>query len=313
LFYSNDSVGNLNSVSLSFENKQSVTTPGTPAGGTGGGGGGAPLVESFSVNQELVSMVLTQGFGDSVSLGFTNRLTSTNNLRFSLTGLDGISVLYDKELSLNSDELKLVKFDFFAPTSINPGIYTGRLTISGQGMSKTINIVIEVRERNALFDIKATIYDFYKKVTAGGKISSKIDMSNIGLRGQPVDVALRLSVLDFDKNVVYETNEEMLAVTNTLSIDRSINLPQDIPLGDYILLAKIIYSNATAESFDTFNVVEKADVIKQRISYISYIVFLVLIILLIIYITMRIWEEARKGKYEQESANLNQVVRQYRI
>jgi hypothetical protein len=90
--------------------------------------------------------------------------------------------------------------------------------------------------------------------------------------------------LDFDKNIVYETNEEMLAVTTTTSIDRSINVPENTPLGDYILLGKIVYGNATAESFDTFKVVSTGAALLNKL----YFMFIFLLILLVAYVFIRI-------------------------
>jgi uncharacterized membrane protein len=293
-------VGNV-SFSVAQINEINVTNETLVVPSTGAGGAGAVMIDSFDVSKRLVSLVLTQGIGDSVYFNLTNKINSELELNLNLTGLDGLSVLFDKSVLLVARDNKEVKLDFFAPTTIKPGVYVGKLIIDGEGVRKSINLVVEVKERNALFDIKIDLFDKYKAIFAGEKVYSRIDLSNIGLRGQPVDVALRIYILDFDKNVVYESKEEMIAVSNDMSINRSIIVPFDLISGDYVLLVRISYENAVAESFDTFSVINGWG---GRFFEIGFWVLVVVLLIVTIYILVK-----RRNKFDEGKGNYESVDR----
>ena len=95
----------------------------------------------------------------------------------------------------------------------------------------------------------------------GRKISSIIDLTNIGLRGTAVDVELTLYLTDEEKNKISEVSQEVLAVKDNLTITRKLQVPNNIQSGTYFLIVDLKYGNITASSYDSFRVnLEKTNV-----------------------------------------------------
>jgi len=87
-----------------------------------------------------------------------------------------------------------------------------------------------------------------------------------------VDVELESKIRGFD-NKTYASKVETFAITNNSTRLVFLNVPPDLPLGNYVFYSRVSYNNITASSYDVFTVTER---INWGIILIS-IIYLVLI------------------------------------
>ncbi|PIN87062.1 hypothetical protein COV19_01615, partial [Candidatus Woesearchaeota archaeon CG10_big_fil_rev_8_21_14_0_10_44_13] len=217
--------------------------------------------EEANVSAELPSGLVTSslfsGEGQSRYIEINNSGKTRSIFNITLDGLTDFAVLDRNTITLGPGEIGRIRLDIYVKTTAKPGIYRGKAIIKGAAADEMISIVIEVKERKPLFDIRLNLAQDSKKAFIGGTIRENIDMSNIGLNGTPVDVEMTLEITDMDKKVVYGSSKETLAVTAESSITREHRLPSSMQPGKYMLLGRITYSGTSAEAYDTFEIMEE--------------------------------------------------------
>lgn len=246
-------------------------------GGSGGGDGGGIPIEEFSLDKKLIEVSLLQGESREANFEITNVLNKNLDITIEFLDLENFVLISEEKFQVSPFAKKIVNLNFFAPSRLLPGLYLGKIIVKTPLTQKTINVILEVKNREALFDINLEVLPQYKLVAPGKKISVLIEMANIGLRGTAVDVDLHLFVMDLDKNIIYDVSKETLAVKTELSLTRKVDIPSDIDYGTYIILGEITYGNITASSYDTLEVTEK-----NAFSSV-WIIFLLILLILIFY------------------------------
>jgi len=261
----------------------------SPGGGGGGGGGGA-LISKFEVEPDFITTTILQEEGKSFDIKLKNTGNTQLNLDLQTVNISDISILSDEALVIGVGEEKTTRVYFYALSKTKPGVYFGKILISEGSTQKTIHVVVEVKKKEALFDIAVNIPTEYKNVLAGEKMSVFVDMLNIGLYGTAVDAELFLYIMDFDKLILYEASKETLAVETNLSIVRELYVPEETKKGTYLVFGKVKYNNITISTYDTFNVLEKKYVKA------SYFIVLVIVVALILLIFFLIWKRRKDRK-----------------
>jgi hypothetical protein len=266
----------------------SIPSPGGEEGG-GGGGAGSKL---FLVQPEFITTTVIQQQGKSFDLTINNTGTSFLNLILATENLTNKAILSDEAITLSPGESKIVKLYLYALSSTAPGVYFGKIVVSEGLVQKEVKIVLEVKEREPLFDVKITVPPEYKSVKAGEDISVIVKMLNVGLYGTAVDVELILYITDLDRVILYETSKEIIAVETNLSVNRILHVPFDARSGTYLVLGDVKYTNISVNTYDTFTVLEKKYL---RASYVLLIILVIMLILFLIFILYR----RRKRKEER--------------
>ena len=274
----------------------SCSTPGV--GGGGGGGGGSVSIGNFQVEPEFIATSVLQDEGKSFDIKIKNtggvgiiiKLNKSQNL-------SDVALLSEEEISLAADEEKTVRLYLYALRSQAPGIYFGKILVGEGAIQKSISIVLEVKKREALFDIAVEVPDEYKIVYAGDNIKALINMLNVGLYGTAVDVELYLYIADFDRLILYETSKEVLAVKTNLTVERDLYVPGTTPSGTYLVIGEAKYQNITVSTFDTFNVQERKYV---RVSLIFMIAIILALIIFILFILWKRRKDKKERGYDRE-------------
>jgi len=261
---------------------------GSSSGGGGGGGGGAQVI--FSVSPEFITTTLIKGEGQSYDITIVNNGQREFEFSMSLQNLTNMAIVNDNKFLLKPGETKITKLYLYALKSTAPGVYFGKIIVSAGGVKKAVNVVMEVKDREALFDIKVSVLPEYKLVNPGKDINVSVDLLNVGLYGNAVDVELYLYITDFDKLILYELQKETLAVKTNLSIPRRLYVPLDTLAGTYLVIGEAKYGNITASTYDTFNVTQK------KYLKTGYILLIFIIILLILFILFLIWKRRKREK-----------------
>lgn len=219
---------------------------------------------NFTVTPEIITTTLLQEQVKSLDLQINNTGNTKIDIKIELQDLSEFAVISESNFTLNLSETKLVRLDLFALSEQKPGIYIGKIVVKGDSIQRVVNVIIEVKERKPLFDIRIGILPEYKRVVAGGKLFALIQLENIGLRGKLVDVNLQFSIMDFDKKILFESYKETLAVGTQLSTIREFQVPSYTPAGKYLLIAEMRYNDITIDAYDTFDVIEEKETTMEK-------------------------------------------------
>ena len=273
--YANDTSGNSNTTSISFF----VETPSgsTPSSGGGGGGGGAVVskVYSFGLNKEFFTIEMVKGKTYQEQIILTNDGTEDLTINISITNLEKFVFPGEENFVLKRGEIKSINFNIYVSEIEGADVYVGKINFSSQNIDKSVNVVLDVKDKFPLFDIKTTILKKY--VAPRGKVIANIFILNLGdLRN--IDVDLEYQVRDFD-NITYTSKKEAFALNESFTGDVFLEIPKDTKIGNYIFYSTVNYGNISASSYDTF-IVEKISIVIWMI--IVLIIFVVIILLFVI-------------------------------
>ncbi len=296
--YANSSKGN-SSVSSFFE-VSSVETPTTTSssGSSGGGGGGGPTVlDSFELDKKMIETKLTKGQSKTEVVLITNNLDKEITIKVSKDGLDNFVVLDKKELIFGPGETKEFKLNFFSLSQAQPGIYVGKITFASGFEEKSVNIFIDLKDSNALFDVILSVPENYKEVSAGKRISSAIEMTNIGFSGTAVDVDLNFYLTDSNKNLVVDYSRETLAVKTSLTITRQFEIPDNLKSGTYLLIVDLKYDNLTASSYDSIEVTRET----KTFHLYAWLLALFVVLGLIVYFSIKLRQQIKRDTEPYDS------------
>jgi len=256
----------------------------TSSGGGGGGGGGGitpPSNETtqtpgydLKINPTFIQLQMDKGTYYQKFVSVTNNGSNALTVTLSVTGLENFIFPDELQFSLSPGESKNVRLDIYVSSSRAADVYVGKIHFNSPQVKKESEVVLQVRETDALFDIRTEVLKKY--IPPGGRVKANISLINKGdLRN--FDVHLEYKAIDFDKNV-YTLKKEDFAIdqyyTNTFFLD----LPSDIPIGNYLFYSQVSYNNVNASSYDTFVV--------ENISTFSWFI-LIIIILLAMYLIYR--------------------------
>ena len=252
-----------------------TAVPISPGGGVGVTGGGAQ--EPFKVDKTLIKTLIRQGDSARETIEITNNLDSALNIEIE-SSLKQFMVISEESFSLTGKSSKTIFVDIFAKEKEIPDAYTGKIIITGNNISKIINLIIEIKERQPLFDVIVDVLT--KEVSIGDDVKARLKVYNLGDLNN-IDIFLYYAIKDFDGKTI-SFKEESLKIDNELDIVRRLKIPENIPFEDYVFYLKVSYLNITASSTETFEVVETKPISLSLILLISGIVLIVIILILVI-------------------------------
>jgi hypothetical protein len=230
----------------------------TPSGEAPGPSGGAAYpsrpvpFSNFSLSKEFIKVVLKQGetLLDSVVIKNTGDMPLDFNL--SVAGIPDKVALSEDVFSLAPGKEKTITVAFTVMENGHADVYAGKILVTAGGIRKTVLLVMEVKERSALFDVYLDLGAVPFDASPGTDVEADILLYNFGdLR--PVDVTLYYSLRDFDGNeILYK--HDTIAVEEQKDVKRMIRLPEDLKDGMYLFYARVEYGNQTASSSGIINV-----------------------------------------------------------
>ena len=267
-------------------------------GGGGGGGGGTNVTTNVTTNETVVDTRVPQPYDFSIepevfvlnmnrgeyfqkNIVLTN--TGLNNLSLSV-GVSGVNnfVFPQKEIiNLEVGQSETLRLDVYVSESRPIDVYIGKISFSSPQISKDSRVILDVKEKNALFDIKTDVLKRY--ISPGGRVRANITIINMGnLRN--FDVSLEYRVVDFDGNN-YTIKKEDFAMDKNFFNIFLLELPKDIPVGDYVFYSRVNYGDVSASSFDTFSV--------ERLSWIVWLIIIIVLLLIIFLVIRRLRRDKR--------------------
>lgn len=262
-----------------------VTPPVTPPTG---GGTTTTTVSSFNLDKGFVSLEMLKGKHYQEEIIITNDGTQDLAIEISITNLEKFIFPEETNFVLKKGEVKTIKFDIYLSEKETADVYLGKINFNSAAISKFVNIVLDVKDRVPLFDIKTTVLEKY--VILGKEVLAKISVLNLG-NLQNIDVELVSNIQDFDGNT-YTSKKESFAVNESHTKEVFLKIPIDLKIGGYVFYSKVSYGNISASSYDTFDVIKTKKIIFSQIILIFLILSIAVIIVIII---IKIKREMGKG------------------
>ncbi|MEM5778122.1 MAG: NEW3 domain-containing protein [Candidatus Aenigmatarchaeota archaeon] len=234
-----------------------------PPGGGAPGGGIGPVIPPteieaavpISLSTSLIEVRLYPGEYQITSIGITNN--KKENIQVSLS-VDGdiwpFTLLEKDKITIGPKQTEYAKIKFFTMPTTIPGVYNGNIIVKTAETTQKISVILRVEyEREKLLDIK--VDTITKEVIPGDKLKYQVTLYNLGLTKR-VDVFINYTVKSVANDKIIATDKETLAIETTLSVLRTIFIPEVTEPGLYTIEAFAWYENRTASSVATFSVVK---------------------------------------------------------
>ncbi|MDA3836764.1 MAG: hypothetical protein PF542_04025 [Nanoarchaeota archaeon] len=276
----------------------------SPSTGGGGGGGGGSTdtptdtvatlpdgsIVDFFVTPTLIEASIDKGTYVRKTVTIENNGTASIGVALEVEGVTEFVFPAERSIYLDPGEKKTVRIDIYFSNLQPANIYLGTLKYRSSvgGVFRESNLILNLKDRAALFDIRTEVLKRY--VNPGGRVRANVSLINMGDL-ENFDVSLEYKIMDFQKNDKV-SKEEQFAINKTYSNIFFLDSPKDLPIGDYIFYATVRYQNINATSYDVFTI--------ERLSFYSWIL-LIMILLVLMYLTYR-WYVNRAADLETKNA-----------
>ncbi|MCD4666905.1 hypothetical protein K8R47_03790, partial [archaeon] len=224
----------------------------TPSQNSGSSGGSS--ISNFIISEDLIKFLIKQGETKKKIIKITNTGNTILDISINYQNLGRFEVIKENSFSLKPGEFKTIYVSLSVREDEISDIYSGKITIEGNGVSKIINILTEVKERKPLFDIITKITE--REIHLNDDIKANITIVNMGDL-EHIDILLYYAIKNFDGEGVLSFREESLAIDKEIDIVRALKLPKDVSEGKYIFYSKVSYGDIIATSSDVFEVVSE--------------------------------------------------------
>lgn len=180
--------------------------------------------------------------------------TSSVEVQFNLGGnVSNLTALDNANVRVPPRSDASMTMTFFANET--PGVYNGSLNITGNGINAIIPVEIEIVDKDKL-PIQTLLLDLTapdKTLYAGSTFSFRTDLTNLlSDLEYPVELFYTLQNMDGTETIwAHKTN---VYLKTSLSIIKNVELPPDMPIGDYVLRVTAKYLDLSASSSLVFPV-----------------------------------------------------------
>jgi len=281
-----------------------------PEGGAvagGGGGGGTSLAKKtyFKLDRDLIKVLIKQGESKRETISITNTGNTVLDMNIEPKLIERFMVISEESFSLDPGEIKLINIDIFAKEDEVPDAYTGKIIIDGDGITKVINVIIEVKERKPLFDVKVDIIE--QKLGPGGYVKANIKIINMGDL-KPIDILFYYAIKNFDGSIL-SYKEESLAIDEELNIMRTLKIPEDILSDYYVFYSKVSYEDYSKVPYEYIKAVgsDVFEITKERVleiekPFMKNVFVKIIIILVVIFGIIAVFLILNKQTYDKKGA-----------
>ena len=256
--------------------------------------GGKIVVDVLSLKSSVIA-----GEESINDIKIENTGSKSEKVLFNIIGDLKDLVIIEKEIELKSREERVFKVVF---KSDNIGVFIGKLKIFYDKQVINIPIILEVQPKNVLFDSNINLFPFGGSYLRGDKITSEVkifDLADIGRN----NVKVFYYIKDFDGRTIVSDTENLI-IDGKFEYSKTINLPENINLGSYVLITIVEYKNSVGTSSAVFNVVSEK---KKDIDEIILWVFIIFGFLVILSIAFFIYFLFYRDKL------LNELHNQYKL
>lgn len=205
---------------------------------------------SFAVDNTLVESKIKVGESASDNVEVHN-LGEGSNFEANLVGFEGLAILSEYNFYLDSSESKTIKI-LFNDSILVPGSYVGYLSIKDKFDEKKIPIILSIDSKISLFAINLDVAPENKHLQIGGATKTNLEFLSLS-DTKPHTVKLSYYIRDIEGKTIISEQKETV-ITFSLSINKIINLPEEINEGDYIFTVILTYGESLTSSSYIFSV-----------------------------------------------------------
>ncbi len=253
----------------------------SPGGGSTGGGGGRVEIPTytcgngicesgeniyncpedcgevfpFSVKTGLTDIVINPGEDKSYTFAITNEVERPISAAITVTGEVSDYVSFTRNsLTLDANRTDSQNVTVIAPPGMEPGTYTGVVSVTSEGKTQNIPITMKVT-LSGLADLSLIVDLITKSVSPGGTLSYAIKLRNLGLT-PTLNITMVYQVKDAETGSIYKETNETVMLQKSLTLNKAMSLAgTDTPLGNYYLDVWAFFDGKSVEDIDTFDVV----------------------------------------------------------
>ncbi len=256
--FSNDnsrgSFGLLNTTEEVIIPEETITSVISSNVGTSGGGPAERTkISGFDVSSKFLKSILVQSNLERKELEISNTGDFIEVISIEVQNMSQFITLSENVVILNPSENKTIGVNFYAPDNQKADVYFGKIILkSMKGDQKIINLILEIKDKKALFDIKTEV-EGNLEISRGEYVEGNIFLYNIGDL-KDIDIELYYAIRDLDGNdLIYE--HESLSVNEQKLLKRKLKVPESLKEGIYLFYTKVEYqSGLQASSSSIFEV-----------------------------------------------------------
>ena len=229
---------------------------------------------TYKVSAPDVKITTDPGSSSSATLLVSN----TGNINLTGLAILNIPILYDNDgdsinltvspnssISVAVGTTKTLTISASTSPKMDSGSYAGTLTISGGGISKQFNVVVEVRDVLQIIDISTNDDEF----NPGEKISLDVEVENIADKIDLEDVEIKVYFLsggnrleDDDGDDIEEISERFnLDAGDTETVSFDFIMPYGVEDGDEITVYVEAKGKNADDSTEKYTVVDDSNTI----------------------------------------------------
>ena len=315
---------------------RSLTVSVTSSSPSGGGGGGSSSSTAPTINKTTSGILDIEKFdvdfskisekniemkqGDVKTFSFNNEITHKISLLEITT--ESVKIIIEsepitlvlkigetKQIDINEDNINDIEITLNSISNEKANFVLKKL--EGADIVGREELEEAVR-KEALFDVRVSVLEKFKKVFPGEEVSAQIEVFNINNIGQ-VDVIVKYYITDKndteDKKVLAESSDT-LAVEAVASFVRSLIIPEDIKPGTYYFNVDVTYKDFTTSSSTEFKVKSlKRRFIEEHFKDIVVIgITVIILVVIILFIYLRIIRK-KEEKLERKEAKLEREIK----
>jgi len=246
---------------------------GGSSGGSGGSGGGATgkaigSIKVLAIDQKLFNVQVKKGdqFKQTIRIKNTANYPIEVNLE-EQDNLEDIIGFGESRFKINPLEEKGIEILINTGSGILPGIYIGEIYAHYNDITEKIQAVIEVESVKTLFDVALDIPLDYKKILPGKEF--RIQATIFDISGLSSDVNIEFFIRNSKGNNIIRESQ-VVRVQNQATFTKTFLIPEDTPLGEYIVGAVVKYKDSVGTATKRFDVINEKGLIEVGIPNIFY-------------------------------------------
>jgi len=271
----------------------------------------------FEVDRLFLKTVLEVGGSTKTNLHILNNAPNFPEFSTKVNEIEEFVFISEEDFILNVGDEKIVDIQISTLNDTDPGVYLGNIEVSSGGLVKQVPVSLEIHTPEILFSSNINFIPSGTDFLPGQKLNAEIRIFNLANLGRS-NVQLIYFVKDFSGRTIVSESEEVTVEGGSLSISKTLDLPSNLRLGDYVFIVLTKYNGSVGTSSKIFKIVEPTDTapagFESRtlliIVFVFGFFFLVFMILLIysIFYRDRLLKELQK-QYKSELRRQKELIK----
>jgi uncharacterized protein (UPF0335 family) len=175
--------------------------------------------------------------------------------------LSDIASVSESQFTLKPGQTKTIYINFrslIEEKSIThePGAYVGALLVSAGAFTKLVPMIVEIETQEVLFDTNLEISAKRREIPLGGYSTTDVTLFNLKKIGL-TNVKMHYLIKDIKGNTIL-TESETVVVETRATFTKTIDVPENLNLGDYVFVAESRYGSSVGTSTFLFKITEPA-------------------------------------------------------